>query len=249
MVDVVVIGAGISGLSSAMLLLKHGLKVTVLEARDRVGGRTFTQRDSACGGYSDLGGAYVGPTQRRVARLAHQFGLQFYKISEEKPTLMTFRDKWMTYQGTIPPIYNPFVAMDINNLQQVVDSMARTVPPDAPWRAEKAEEWDKMTVKEMVDKICWTEFARSSAALICRAVLCAEMHEVSALAFLWYMSSGQGLQRVINITNGAQERKFVGGAQQLSEHMAMALGDRVHLSSPVIRVEQLDDCVNVSYVH
>jgi len=76
---VVVIGAGISGLSAARLLHQNGVDVVVLEARERVGGRTCTITDPAYK-YVDVGGAYVGPTQRRVARLATELGLQFYKV-------------------------------------------------------------------------------------------------------------------------------------------------------------------------
>ena len=79
MLDVLVIGAGISGLSAARLLTAAGLEVLVLEARERVGGRTCTLRDPESFGYTDVGGAYVGPTQRRVARLASELGLEFYR--------------------------------------------------------------------------------------------------------------------------------------------------------------------------
>jgi len=76
---VVVMGGGISGLSAARLLQQHGVDVIVLEARDRVGGRTCTITDPAYR-WVDIGGAYIGPTQRRVARLANQLGIQFYKV-------------------------------------------------------------------------------------------------------------------------------------------------------------------------
>jgi len=76
---VVVIGGGISGLAAARLLQQHGIDVVVLEARDRVGGRTYTVNDPAYR-WVDIGGAYIGPTQRRVARLANQLGIQFYKV-------------------------------------------------------------------------------------------------------------------------------------------------------------------------
>ena len=77
---VVVMGGGISGLSAARLLHKHGVDVVVLEARDRVGGRTHTIKDPTYK-FVDIGGAYIGPTQRRVVRLATELGLQFYKVS------------------------------------------------------------------------------------------------------------------------------------------------------------------------
>jgi len=77
--QVVVMGGGISGLAAARLLRQHGVDAVVLEARDRVGGRTYTVSDPAYK-WVDIGGAYIGPTQRRVARLANELGLQFYKV-------------------------------------------------------------------------------------------------------------------------------------------------------------------------
>jgi monoamine oxidase len=245
MLDVIVIGAGISGLSAALLLSEQGMNVLVLEARDRVGGRTYTVRDPAYGGYTDLGGAYIGATQHRVVRFVRRFGLELYKISVEQKTVMHVGGQWQTYTGTIPPMYNPLVAMDANYVQWKLDSMSKLVPAEAPWRAPKARLWDSMSLKEFLDKNCWTQYAWDMGAIICRAVLCAEPHEVSLLAFLWFMASGQGLQRVINVTNGGQERKFVGGAQQLSECIFKELGESVHLSSPIVRVEQGKDAVIV----
>uniref|UniRef100_A0ACB8FJ84 Uncharacterized protein n=1 Tax=Sphaerodactylus townsendi TaxID=933632 RepID=A0ACB8FJ84_9SAUR len=69
------------GLSAAKLLFDSGLNIVVLEARDRVGGRTFTVRNKQVK-YVDLGGAYVGPTQNRVLRLSKEFGLETYKVNE-----------------------------------------------------------------------------------------------------------------------------------------------------------------------
>src|SRR6218665_473869 len=243
-VDVAIIGGGISGLSAAKLLTEQGLDVVVLEARDRVGGRTYTIRDPAFK-YTDLGGAYVGPTQRRVARLAKELGLEFYKVSLEKKAILRFQNKWQAYTGLIPPIFNPITLMDVNHLQQTIIKLSALVPADAPWKAPKADLWDSMTLKEFLDKTCWTNFAYEMGAIICRSVLCAEPHEISLLAFLWYMSSGQGPERVINSTNGAQERKFVGGSMQLSERLADCVKGKVRLQSVVVQVQQTDDKVRV----
>uniref|UniRef100_A0A8C0HKQ1 monoamine oxidase n=1 Tax=Buteo japonicus TaxID=224669 RepID=A0A8C0HKQ1_9AVES len=74
------VGGGVS-LSAAKLLTESGLNVVLLEANDRVGGRTFTVRNKQVK-YVDLGGAYVGPTQNRLLRLSKELGIETYKVNE-----------------------------------------------------------------------------------------------------------------------------------------------------------------------
>ena len=126
-VDVVVVGAGLSGLSAARLLKAAGLKVKVVEARDRVGGRTLTQRDPISGRCTDLGGAYIGPTQRNVVRLAEELGVELFKIYDEGKTVLRYKGVWRMYEGTVPPLTNPLQLLDVNHLMRTVDQLAREV--------------------------------------------------------------------------------------------------------------------------
>jgi monoamine oxidase len=72
--DVVVVGAGLAGLAAASRLVDAGAEVVVLEARDRVGGRTLTL-PAADGTLIDHGGHWIGPTQDRIAALAERVGV------------------------------------------------------------------------------------------------------------------------------------------------------------------------------
>lgn len=63
---------------AARLLSKHGVDVVVLEASDRVGGRTYTKTDPSYG-WADLGASYVGPTQNHILRLCKELGCETYK--------------------------------------------------------------------------------------------------------------------------------------------------------------------------
>uniref|UniRef100_A0A8D0SWY5 Amine oxidase n=2 Tax=Sus scrofa TaxID=9823 RepID=A0A8D0SWY5_PIG len=209
MVDVVVIGGGISGLSAAKLLNEYGINVLVLEARDRVGGRTYTVRNENVD-YVDVGGAYVGPTQNRILRLSKELGLETYKV----------------------------------NVNECLVQYVK-IPADAPWESPHAEEWDKMTMKDLIDKICWTKTAKRFASLFVNINVTSEPHEVSALWFLWYVKQCGGTTRIFSVTNGGQERKFVGGSGQVSERIMHLLGDRVKLRCPVTYVDQSGDNIIV----
>src|SRR3954462_6642340 len=73
--DVVVVGAGFAGLTAARAVARAGKSVVVLEARDRVGGRTLNH---ALGGGEviEVGGKWIGPTQDRLAALADGLGVK-----------------------------------------------------------------------------------------------------------------------------------------------------------------------------
>ncbi|XP_032963100.1 amine oxidase [flavin-containing] A [Rhinolophus ferrumequinum] len=240
MFDVVVIGGGISGLSAAKLLAKYEANVLVLEARDRVGGRTYTVRNEHVD-YVDVGGAYVGPTQNRILRLSKELGLETYKVNVNERLVQYVKGRTYPFRGAFPPVWNPIAYLDYNNLWRTMDNMGKEIPADAPWDAPHAEEWDRMTMKDLIDKICWTNSAKQFASLFVNINVTSEPHEVSALWFLWYVKQCGGTTRIFSVTNGGQERKFVGGSGQVSERIMSLLGDRVKLRCPVTYVDQSGD--------
>jgi monoamine oxidase len=72
-----------TGLCAAKLLHEHGVAVVVLEANDRVGGRTLTLTPSDEAGdpqygWADLGGSFVGSTQNHILRMCKELGCETY---------------------------------------------------------------------------------------------------------------------------------------------------------------------------
>ena len=78
-VDVVVVGAGISGLVAAREVARKGRSVLVVEARKRVGGRVLNHhltKKKHGAQVIESGGAFIGPTQDRIAALAQELGIR-----------------------------------------------------------------------------------------------------------------------------------------------------------------------------
>ena len=229
-VEVIVIGGGISGLCAAKLLsLQYGLDVIVLEARDRVGGRTNTVEDQRFK-YADLGGAYVGPTQNRILRVAKELGIQTYKVYNEGSIVEFLGGKRRVFSGDLSS-WNPIAILDYYNMIRTLDRMGDEIPLNEPWRAPKALEWDSITVKQFLDENCWTTYAKQRMVQIYNDAMAAEPRDASLLYYLWYLKSGNGVLRVAAIENAGQERKFIGGSQQISSRIKDKLGNMVTFGS------------------
>lgn len=120
--EVIVVGAGLSGLSAAKLLQEKGKDVIVLEARNRVGGRTYTEHNSVVD-YVDLGGSFVGPTQNRILRLADEFGIKTYLTYEDGDFIHYTNKESRRFQSMYPPMGNILATLDINHFFRLMEEM------------------------------------------------------------------------------------------------------------------------------
>jgi monoamine oxidase len=251
--DVVVVGAGLAGLTAARALTAAGRRVVVLEARDRVGGRTLNH--PLPGGHvADLGGTWIGPTQNAVAALAAELGLATFAQVDDGQAVYYRSGVRTTFPsggptGGAPP--DPTILPDLVAVIALVDQMSQQVPVDAPWTAASAEEWDSQTFDTWLREHTVSPQTRKVASGAFEAMFGGEAREISLLYALWYIACAGDennpgtFERLIDVQGGAQERRFVDGAQSLSLRMAAALGDRVQLSTPVRKVTQTADGVQV----
>jgi monoamine oxidase len=263
--DVVVIGAGFSGLSAARLLAAKGQNVVVVEARGRVGGRVHNQ-DLAANGFPgrvvEMGGQFVGPLpsqpatasipgqavyrpQARVFNLAKQLGIGTFKTYN--------RGNYINYVqalGALPYSSASRLPLDLGSADAAIglallNNMAKQLDPAAPWAHREAKEWDGETFESWMRRSLLPPSSPDSATnhlvtLAVEAVFSVEPRELSLLEVLWYIASAGTLDNLIDTEAGGQDSRFVGGSQAIPIAMADHLGDAVLLNAPARRIDHVD---------
>jgi monoamine oxidase len=243
--DVIVVGAGFAGLWAAKALRAAGVEPLIIEARDRVGGRTCP--GSIAGLTIDLGGMWVGPTQTVLDALAREYGVETYPQYITGKSAIELNGKWHSSEGEdYLALLSLPVKLDVAQLVYRLTALSDSINPESPWTHPKAEAFDAMTLQTWLDEHTHTDGAMSFMVSLIRSVFCAEPADLSFLFCLFYLRSGGNLEELTTFRNGAQQRLFVGGVHQLSQRMADKLAERVLLNSPVTDIDQDPEGVTVT---
>jgi monoamine oxidase len=256
--SVIVVGAGFAGLMAARQIAAAGKSVIVLEARDRVGGRSLNHNLPG-GKITEIGAQFVGPTQDHVLKLMDDLHIGKYDTYDEgnniyydgvssPPRKSTFSDK--TPLGAAPN--DPFVAGNAAAIVAALDQASTTIPLDAPWTAPNASNYDRQTFHTYAQT-----FSKGNAQFdgvvqtAIQAIFGSEPSDISLLYVLFYIAASGNesnpgtFERNFNTPGGGQQWRVEGGTQLIPITMAQQLGSSVLLGAPVRKITQTGSGVTV----
>jgi monoamine oxidase len=241
--DVVVVGAGFSGLTAARALAKAGKKIVVLEARNRVGGRV--KAGTIAGRTVDVGGMWAAATQTKILEVIKEFGFQLVPQFEKGKNITEANHRRFEASGNA---YGFGKAGDdeATRVMAKVDALSQQVPLDGPWKAAKAREWDTISAEDWFAKNTTNPEVLNTLRGLTRGILTADAYQVSFLYFLFYMRSGDSFVSQAGFGQGTTQAWTVretmhGVAAKIGEE----LKDAIVFESPVRAISQNEAGVTV----
>ena len=240
---VTIIGAGMAGLSAALDLHRAGWRVTVLEARDRVGGRVHTVRSFSNGLIAEGGGEYIDTNHTRMLAFAKEFGLLLGEVGSWQGQT----GDWGAYDGKAgqsndTAVWGFDLGSEYDKMWAALAELAKQMPdPAHPESAPNARELDKRSAADWINAQTAHPLARRAFADHIRSEYTCEPENFSMLdlarnAAMYYSS--------VNILNPTY--RIVGGNDQIPRAIASLLPD-VRMNAVVMSVNIQPQKVIVAY--
>ncbi|MFC9678900.1 flavin monoamine oxidase family protein [Streptomyces sp. NPDC056948] len=236
--DVVVVGAGVAGLVAARELSRRGLRIVVLEARDRIGGRTWT--DHRLGRDLEIGGTWLHWVQPHAWAEVTRYGLAVTRGPRAQETYWLAGDE--VRRGT-PEDFMRLIDPGMTRLLQ--DTMTWIPRPDEPLTVPELTEADRLNLQEVLDRLELSVDERNANEAAWVGHFNAPLGHCAYTAALRWTAATAGSWHLMHEASAIF--RLAGGTRSLVEAIAAEAEAEIRLNSPVRSIRHHAGGAEITY--
>ncbi|MDM7914733.1 MAG: flavin monoamine oxidase family protein [Candidatus Eisenbacteria bacterium] len=227
---ILVLGGGFAGLACAWELLQSGYDVTILEARNRVGGRVLSFHDLVPGKTVEGGAELIGSNHPIWIAYADRFGLEFLDVTEDEAQAPILLDGRILAWNEEEALYE-----EMTSALATMNADARRVDAERPWLSPGARALDLRPTSDWLRSLSVSPLTRRALEVQFTADNGVALERQSYLGNLAQVKGG-GVERY---WTDSEVYRCRGGNQGLALALAHAIGsERIRLASPVLEVRE-----------
>ncbi|MFN0155044.1 MAG: flavin monoamine oxidase family protein [Gaiella sp.] len=243
--EIVVVGAGIAGLTAADRLHRDGVDVVVVEARERVGGRTW---NTEIGGQAnELGGQWIAPYQDAAHSLLGDLGLELFESHRIGDRVYVGADGApRRYRGHDAPL-GERADRSYARAMEKLEAIVAEVDPERPWVHPNARDLDATTFESWLRAEVDDDTARGLLRGFMAGGFMTKPAECFSVLGAAWVAAGAGSVDNLFEPELCLHSRVVGGSQLIAIRLAERVGwDRVHLGRPAREIRWSDTRVEVT---
>jgi len=239
--DVVVIGAGISGLVATWRLIREGVDAVLLEARDRVGGRANSGTFN--GESYDLGARWISPHAKQFRQLAHELGIQLTPQYSQGESAIRLNGRSVRFRNRAP-WFAPNVQLDYRRIIAKLNHLSRQLQLQTVKSALAIKNYDQFSFGAWLHQQSSAPATQSLFRLLTHVHFMAEPSEISFVYVLDQIQAYQRAEIIFSLRPAHEQDRISGGMQRITERLAQQLRPQLNVDTPVLAMRQDEESVS-----